>query len=187
MTVSIPKLFQPIRVGTANLQHRVVMAPMSRFRADQQHVPGALAVEYYEQRTSVPGTLAIAESTIIAPRAGKYGRSPGIWNDEQVAGWKPVRLQSFFTSCIRDAWAPAPPKPDKRIVWTLPPLGRSSMLCTRTDRSFTSSSWPSDVQPIRRPCKRMADTRSSRRAQSHCRRKPMIRHRRRHRRQFPAP
>lgn len=108
MTVSIPKLFQPIRVGTANLQHRVVMAPMSRFRADQQHVPGALAVEYYKQRTSVPGTLAITESTIIAPRAGGYGRSPGIWNDEHVAGWKPVRLQSFFTSCIRDAWAPAP-------------------------------------------------------------------------------
>lgn len=94
MTVSIPKLFQPIRVGTANLQHRVVMAPMSRFRTDKRHVPGALAVEYYKQRTSVPGTLAITESTTIAPRAGGYGRVPGIWNDEQVAGWKPVRTQS---------------------------------------------------------------------------------------------
>lgn len=100
MAVSIPKLFQPVRVGTANLQHRVVMAPMSRFRADKQHVPGALAIEYYKQRTSVPGTLAIAESTTIAPRAGGNGRSPGIWNDEQVAGWKPVRLQVFLTSRI---------------------------------------------------------------------------------------
>jgi len=63
MTVSIPKLFQPIRVGAANLQHRVVMAPMSRFCADKQHVPGALAVEYYKQRTRVPGTLSITEST----------------------------------------------------------------------------------------------------------------------------
>ena len=92
MSVSIPKLFHPIHVGTANLRHRVVMAPMSRFRTDKQHVPTALTAEYYKQRTSVPGTLAIAESTIIAPRAGGYGRSPGIWNGEQVAGWKPVRL-----------------------------------------------------------------------------------------------
>ena len=92
MTVStFPKLFQPIRVGTANLQHRVVMAPMARFRADAQHVPGVHALEYYKQRTSVPGTLAITESTTIAPRAGGYARIPGIWTDEQIAAWKPVR------------------------------------------------------------------------------------------------
>lgn len=93
MTVTIPgpKLFQPIRVGTANLQHRVVMAPMARFRASVQHVPSALAVEYYKQRTSVPGTLAITEATAIAPPAGGYPRNPGIWSDEQIAAWKPVR------------------------------------------------------------------------------------------------
>ena len=49
MTVSVPKLFQPIRVGKANPQHRVVMSPTSRFRADRQHAPGVLAVEYYKQ------------------------------------------------------------------------------------------------------------------------------------------
>lgn len=88
---SIPKLFQPIRVGTANLQHRVVLAPLTRRRADDQHVPGPFALEYYKQRTSVPGTLAITEATVIAPRAGGYANVPGIWSDEQVAGWKPVR------------------------------------------------------------------------------------------------
>src|SRR5487761_1362252 len=91
MTVTIPRLFQPTRVGTAYLQHRVVMAPMARFRADAQHVPGPLAVEYYKQRTSVPGTLVITEATTIAPRAGGYARDPGIWSDEQIAAWKPVR------------------------------------------------------------------------------------------------
>lgn len=95
MTISsIPKLFQPIRVGTANLQHRVVMAPMSRFRANAQHVQGPLAVEYYKQRTSVPGTLAITEGTIIAAQAGGNKNIPGIWSDEQISGWSKVRCSS---------------------------------------------------------------------------------------------
>jgi NADPH2 dehydrogenase len=71
MTVStIPKFFQPIRVGTVNLQHRVVMVPMARFRADAQHAHGPLALEYYKQRTSVPGTPSITEGTIITAQAG---------------------------------------------------------------------------------------------------------------------
>jgi NADPH2 dehydrogenase len=90
-TSSIPKLFQPIRVGTANLQHRVVLAPMTRNRANDQHVHGPLALEYYKQRTSVPGTLAITEATFIAPQAGGYRNVPGIWSDEQISGWSPVR------------------------------------------------------------------------------------------------
>ena len=90
-TSSIPKLFQPIRVGTANLQHRVVLAPMTRTRADDQHVHGPLAIEYYKQRTSVPGTLAITEATYIAPQAGGINNVPGIWSDEQISGWLPVR------------------------------------------------------------------------------------------------
>ena len=94
MTSTVPKLFQPIRVGTAALQHRVVLAPMTRYRANEQHVHGDLGKEYYRQRTSVPGTLAITEATFIAARAGGYANVPGIWNDEQVTGWKPVRPTS---------------------------------------------------------------------------------------------
>ena len=96
-TSSIPKLFQPIRVGTANLKHRVVLAPMIRSRANDQHVHGHLALEYYKQRTSVPGTLAITEATFIAPQAGGYRNVPGIWTDEQISGWSPVR-HSFPSS-----------------------------------------------------------------------------------------
>ncbi|KAI9461968.1 hypothetical protein BJY52DRAFT_1116620 [Lactarius psammicola] len=90
MVTPVPKLFQPIRVGTANLQHRNVLAPMKRSRADERNVPGALGLEYYKQRTSVPGTLAITEGTFIAPQAGGNPNIPGIWNDEQIAGWKPI-------------------------------------------------------------------------------------------------
>ena len=96
MASPVPKLFQPIRVGTANLQHRVVLAPMKRSRADEQHLHGALALEYYKQRTSTPGTLAITEATVIALHAGGHANVPGIWNDEQIAGWKPVR--SYFST-----------------------------------------------------------------------------------------
>ena len=89
---SIPKLFQPIRVGTANLQHRVVLAPTTRLRANLEHVHGSLGVEYYRQRTSVPGTLAITEATFVAAHAGGFQYVPGIWNDEQIKAWIPVRL-----------------------------------------------------------------------------------------------
>ena len=88
---SIPKLFQPIRVGTANLQHRVVMAPMTRYRADAQHVHKPLAIEYYKQRTTVPGTLVITEGVFIAAQASGYKYAPGIWSDEQISAWLPVR------------------------------------------------------------------------------------------------
>jgi hypothetical protein len=64
---------------------------MTRFRADAQHVQGPLALEYYKQRTSVPGTLAITEGTIIAAQAGGYKNVPGIWSDEQISGWSKVR------------------------------------------------------------------------------------------------
>lgn len=91
MASTVQKLFQPIRVGITNLQHRVVLAPMTRNRADAQHVHGELALEYYKQRTSTAGTLAITEATFIAARAGGYEYVPGIWNDEQIAAWKKVR------------------------------------------------------------------------------------------------
>lgn len=92
MTVStVPKLFQPIKVGTMNLAHRVVLAPLLRFRANENHVLGELSVEYYAQRASYPGTFLISEATMIAPKAGKYVHVPHIVNDEQVDAWKRVR------------------------------------------------------------------------------------------------
>ncbi|KAI9432669.1 hypothetical protein H4582DRAFT_2083058 [Lactarius indigo] len=90
MAALVPELFQPIQVGTANLQHRVVLAPMKRTRADERYVHGALGLEYYKQRTSIPGTLAITEGTFIALHAGGCANVPGIWSDEQITGWKTI-------------------------------------------------------------------------------------------------
>ena len=86
------KLFQPIRVGTVTLQHRVVMAPLARFRGNSKHTPTDLVVEHYSIRANVPGTLIISEASFIAHKAsGNTFHAPGIWSDEQVAAWKKVR------------------------------------------------------------------------------------------------
>lgn len=90
MSSSVSALFQPIRIGVTDLQHRVVMAPLTRFRADKDHVHGELAKTYYEQRSSVPGSLIISEATLIAPQAAGFSNVPGIWSAAQIAGWKKV-------------------------------------------------------------------------------------------------
>jgi NADPH2 dehydrogenase len=66
------------------------MAPLTRFRATDAHVPSLLAAEYYSQRASTPGTLIVTEATFISGKAGGYGNVPGIWSDEQIDGWKKV-------------------------------------------------------------------------------------------------
>jgi NADPH2 dehydrogenase len=96
MSSSVSALFRPLPVGGINVGHRVVMAPMTRFRANKDHVHGELAKTYYAQRATVPGTLIVSEATLIAQQAGGIPNVPGIWNDAQIAGWKPVRVP--FTS-----------------------------------------------------------------------------------------
>ncbi|KAH7923773.1 FMN-linked oxidoreductase [Leucogyrophana mollusca] len=85
-----PALFQPITVGELTLQHRVVLAPLTRFRAYATHVPGPQAATYYAQRASTPGTLLITEATFISQEAGGYQHIPGIYTDEQIEGWKEI-------------------------------------------------------------------------------------------------
>ncbi|KAL0075071.1 hypothetical protein J3Q64DRAFT_1667478 [Phycomyces blakesleeanus] len=82
-------LFTPIKVGASLLKHRVVLAPLTRLRADANHVPVPLMTEYYQQRAS-EGGLLVAEGTFIAEDAGVYPSTPGIYNDTQIEAWKNV-------------------------------------------------------------------------------------------------
>ena len=88
--MSQQELFTPIKVGDVTLQHRVVMAPLTRRRATKEHVPTPLLAEYYAQRASTPGTLLISEGTFISPQAGGDVHIPGIWSNDQVAEWRRV-------------------------------------------------------------------------------------------------
>ncbi|RAO72416.1 uncharacterized protein BHQ10_008428 [Talaromyces amestolkiae] len=72
------------------LQHRIAMAPVSRYRADEDHIPTPMMQEYYGQRAKVPGTLIIGESTFISPEQGGYANAPGIYNEKQVEAWRKV-------------------------------------------------------------------------------------------------
>ncbi|KAI8647390.1 hypothetical protein BD408DRAFT_378724 [Parasitella parasitica] len=84
------KAFEPIKIGRHQLQHRIVLAPLTRFRATlEQAVPTDLLVDYYSQRAT-PGGLLITEATFISRLAGGYRQAPGIYNQEQIDAWKKV-------------------------------------------------------------------------------------------------
>ncbi|KPV77739.1 uncharacterized protein RHOBADRAFT_31282 [Rhodotorula graminis WP1] len=83
-------LFEPLKLGRLELSSRIVMAPLTRYRADDQHVHHEHAVEYYAQRASYPGTLLITEATYVSQKAGGQSNAPGCYTDEQVAAWKRI-------------------------------------------------------------------------------------------------
>ncbi|THV01993.1 NADH:flavin oxidoreductase/NADH oxidase [Dendrothele bispora CBS 962.96] len=89
--MSSPKLFQPIKVGNMTLNHRVILAPLTRIRTTPSEAPiPELVKEYYTQRASTPGTLLVSEGTIIASKAHGFPGGPGFWSDEQINGWKEI-------------------------------------------------------------------------------------------------
>jgi N-ethylmaleimide reductase len=84
------KLFSSVQVGAITLKHRVVMPALSRLRAEwPSGIPSDLNLEYYSQRAS-DGGLILIEATAISALARGYRGAPGIYSDEQVAGWKRI-------------------------------------------------------------------------------------------------
>lgn len=81
----MPTLFDPIKIGDLDLPNRIIMAPLTRCRAEPGRVPGALIAEYYVQRASAG--LIISEATSVAPMGVGYPDTPGIWSEDQVRGW----------------------------------------------------------------------------------------------------
>ena len=84
----MPDLFDSLTVKSWTLPHRLVMAPLTRNRADADGVPGDLAVEYYAQRASAG--LIITEGTQPSAVGQGYLNTPGLHSAEQVAGWRRV-------------------------------------------------------------------------------------------------
>ncbi|CAK5274075.1 unnamed protein product [Mycena citricolor] len=126
MPATVPQLFQPISVGDMQLKHRVVLAPLTRFRADGERVPLPIVKEYYIQRASEPGTLLISEATFIDECASGYLNVPGIWSEAQFAAWKEitdaVHAQGSFI--FLQLWA----------------LGRAAQPSTLGDHPYVSAS-----------------------------------------------
>jgi len=81
-------LFSPLKLGALTAPNRIFMAPLTRCRADAEHVPTALMAEHYAQRAS--GGLLIAEATMAMQGNSAFWMEPGIYSDAQIAGWKLV-------------------------------------------------------------------------------------------------
>ena len=81
-------LFTPYRLGPLVLSNRLVMAPMTRGRADARGVPGSLAATYYAQRAT--SGLIITEAAHVSPDGIGFPGTPGIHSEEQVEGWREV-------------------------------------------------------------------------------------------------
>jgi N-ethylmaleimide reductase len=81
-------LFTPWQLGPYTLPNRIVMAPLTRCRADARLAPHALNAKYYEQRASAG--LIVSEATQVSPQGIGYPGTPGMYTEEQVAGWRLV-------------------------------------------------------------------------------------------------
>ena len=82
-------LFQPLQMGALRSRNRILMAPLTRGRADNPGlVPTGMMVEYYRQRAGAG--LIISEATGISREGSGWPNAPGIWSDEQVEGWRAV-------------------------------------------------------------------------------------------------
>ncbi len=81
-------LFAPYTLGNLQLSNRLVMAPMTRNRADQHTAPHALNVEYYRQRATAG--LIITEASQVSAEGVGYPATPGIYSEEQISGWRDV-------------------------------------------------------------------------------------------------
>lgn len=81
-------LLAPLKLGALSLPNRIIMAPLTRSRAGETRVPNALMAEYYAQRAGAG--LIFSEATSVSLQGVGYRGTPGVWSQEQVAGWRGV-------------------------------------------------------------------------------------------------
>ncbi|MBA4124137.1 MAG: alkene reductase [Acidobacteria bacterium] len=82
------KLFDALKIGNLELKNRIIVAPMTRSRADDAGVQTEIVTEYYRQRATAG--LIITEATNVSAMAKGYVRTPGIYTVEQIESWRKV-------------------------------------------------------------------------------------------------
>ncbi len=82
------KLYTPYQLGDIQLSNRIVMAPMTRNRASDGALPTELMMQYYQQRATAG--LIITEASQVSAEGVGYPATPGIYNDDQVDGWRKI-------------------------------------------------------------------------------------------------
>ncbi|KAK2004067.1 NADPH dehydrogenase [Colletotrichum falcatum] len=137
MATQNTKLFQPLKVGKMDLAHRVVMAPLTRYRADDDSVPLPIVSQYYADRASAPGTLIITEATAISPADVGDLDLPDFSTPAQIAAWKNV----FDAIHAKGSYV-------FQQLWSLGRAADPSFIKSRGYKYCSSS----DVQMTGRPC-----------------------------------
>jgi len=84
----MPTLFDSLQLGPLTVDNRIFMAPLTRCRAEDDHVPGAMMAEHYAQRADAG--LLIAEATMVMEGNSAFWREPGIYSAAQIEGWRLV-------------------------------------------------------------------------------------------------
>ncbi|TVZ51430.1 alkene reductase [Dokdonia sp. Hel_I_53] len=82
------ELLSPLNSERISLKNKMVMAPLTRSRSTQEHIPTDIMAKYYGERATAG--LIITEGTAPSPNGVGYPRIPGIYNDHQVEAWKAV-------------------------------------------------------------------------------------------------
>lgn len=86
--INLENLLSPVHLGAVSLRNRMVMAPLTRSRAGDGDVASPLAAKYYQQRASAG--LIISEASQISAQGKGYPRTPGIFTQPQIDGWKQI-------------------------------------------------------------------------------------------------
>ena len=81
-------LYQPVKIGALELKNRIIMAPLTRMRAIDARTPNEMMLTHYVQRASAG--LIVTEATSVTPQGVGYPQTPGIWSEEQIAGWRKI-------------------------------------------------------------------------------------------------
>lgn len=87
-TIDRTALFRPLNLGEIEMPNRIIMAPMSRMRAQADGVPSELNVVYYAQRASAG--LIVAEASCVSRQGRGYASSTAIYSDAHTEGWRKV-------------------------------------------------------------------------------------------------
>ncbi|UTW59944.1 alkene reductase [Kordiimonas sp. SCSIO 12603] len=141
-------LFTPFKAGSLELNHRVVMAPLTRSRTGSDRVPTDLMREYYEQRSSA--AMIISEATIISPTGAGYAFTPGIYNQAQIDGWKNITnaVQANGAKMISQLWhCGRISHPDLQPNGETPVAPSASIPGEASGQAFTEAGWQPFVEP----------------------------------------
>lgn len=86
---SVSALLTSLKVGSITIRNRVAMSALTRNRA-LNTVPNDIMAEYYEQRAAGGAGLIVTEGVLITRLGTEWAHAPGLWNKEQVTGWKKI-------------------------------------------------------------------------------------------------